>query len=474
MNKIRQFTAFLSNRRNIINKVVPWFLMGYFIINCLPYLFARVPSLNNLFSNSTFSYVLRFGALGLFCIYGLVLMIVNKCKINRWLIIVLAILTLLSFISNFSSPDNVVSYSMYFTGKIQLSEWRIGVYDKLLDAARFSAGCLSFYFLYSAYPSAFKKKEQFTYVVLPAIIIAAIGVLYTLTAELRTFIAVINNQTSPEAVRSIFHSKNAFGIFLFEGAAAAIYIFFTDRRLPFRLTIILLPVFLIISYLINCKLAAVCILILLLLTIVYSVIYYFNKRRWVSITILGVVALFSIFIILIFSINSFHSSGFLATIYNKIIDAFKNFNISSFIGRTVEWTMVPRMTNGIFMWIGFAGSVGYSVIYSYTGMNGSNTNPVSDLHNAYVDFYAYHGIIGCLALLVIYGVIGYYIYKLFKRSKNQALLIIVLFFVSILFGMAETYTLFVSISANTFVLNFLLVVPLLFYLNNQEVNNNEI
>ena len=54
--------------------------------------------------------------------------------------------------------------------------------------------------------------------------------------------------------------------------------------------------------------------------------------------------------------------------------------------------------------------------------------------------------------------------KLFKKNKSLSLMIAIILFVSILFGMAETYRLFLSMSANTFALNFMIMGLLLFEL----------
>ena len=462
MNRVN---AYLRKNKTTINSMVPWLLMVYFIINCLPYLFSRNYILNSIFSNSIASYVLRFGFLFVLCFYGLILILVNNLKLKYPLIVVLSVLIILSFISNFTSPDNIISYSMMFAGKVKKYEWKLGVYDKLLDSFRFTAGCVLFFFLSTVFPYSFKKKEEFSYVIVPAIIIGFVGIMYTYSVELRVLIAVIKNEASPESVRSIFHSKNAYGIFLFEGAAASTYIFFTDKRWFLRICIVLLPVFFVTAYFINCRLAAVCILVLFILSIAYTIIFYFKRKPIISFALLGIVLLASLLIVLVFSIDSLHSTGILSSLYNNVISLFTNFNISSFIGRVGEWGIVPNITNGIYRWIGFSGAVGYSVVYAYTSLNGEAFMPVSDLHNAFVDFYAYHGIIGCSLLGLIYFGIIYLLYRLYRVNKLQAVLISLLFFVSILFGMAETYTLFLSISANTFVLNFLLVVPCVFFLN---------
>ena len=324
-----------------------------------------------------------------------------------------------------------------------------------------------FLFLFCAYPYTFKDRNQFTYVVLPAVVIATIGVLYSLVFERNTISTVLNGG-NPELIKSIFHSKNAYGIFLFNGSAVATFIFFADSRRWTKFIAIVLPVFLVMSFIINCKLAAICILVLLILSYAYAIFRYFKTRSYISYILLGLALVVSLGIVLLFTVPSLHNDGFLAKVYDKIISSITDINISSFIGRTDEWAMVPRMTNGIYRFIGFGTASGYQLITAYTSINAATSRGVYDLHNAYVDFYAYHGIIGCLLLVFLYAYIVYLIYKLFRNNKSMALLVSMIFFVSILFGMAETYRLFLSMSANTFALNIMILCVLLFELKDDE------
>ena len=450
-----------------INNFSPFFLMIYFIIICSPYLFAWNPLLNSFFTHSQAFNIIRLFAIGVYAFYGLLIMITNKIRINWLLVVGMLTLLLLMIINSLVSPSSITYYSFYFTGKIAISNINVGAYSHMLHIARFFGDLLSLFFMFCAYPYAFKERKQFTYVTLPVVAIATIGVLYSLLFE-RNNISVVINGGNPELVKSIFHSKNAYGIFLFNGAAATTFVFFADSRRWTKFLAILLPIFLIMSFIINCKLAAICILILLILSYAYAVFRYFRTRPYISYTLLAISIVLSLGILLIFVIPSLHSSGFLAKIYDKVISSLSDFDIRSFLGRMDEWAMVPRMTNGIYRWIGFGTATGYQLITAYTSINGATSSGVYDLHNAYVDFYAYHGIIGCIILGLLYIYIGYLIYKLFRKNKSMALLVSMIFFVSILFGMAETYRLFLSMSANTFALNVMILGVLLFELKDDE------
>lgn len=467
MGKIKQLFGYIEEHKDGIDKITPWFLMTYFIFICFPYIFARINVLNNIFTNSTIAFILRFGFLLLYTIYGITIMISHKLKINWVVIIGLLSLFIIFIVSTLVSPDTITCYSFYFTGKISINETTLGTYIKLVHVVRFGGDLIFFFFLFCAYPYSLKSRNQFTYVVIPAVVIATIGVFYSLLFE-RGNLSTVLNGGNPELVHSIFHSKNAYGIFLFNGAIAITFIFFVDSRRWLKLLGLLIPVFLIMSFIINCKLAAACITLLLILTYAYSVYRYFKRRRYVSFILLGIALAISLGFVLLFTVPAVREIGLLSRIYDKIIDSLSSINISSFIGRTEEWAMVPCMTKGIYRWIGFSTPVGYELIISYTSINGSTSKGVYDLHNAYVDFYAYHGIFGCILLGLLYVYIGYLIYKLYKKDRTMALLVSMIFAVSILFGMAETYRLFLSMSANTFALNFLILGVLLFELKDDE------
>ena len=393
-------------------------------------------------------------------------MISNKLRVN-WVVVIGCVLLLIMFtVTTFVSPDTIVYYSFFFTGKIGINEIVLGVYVKFVHIARFVGDLSFFFFLFCSYPFSFKTKNQLTYVIFPAVLLTLIGVTYTFLFE-RNQISVVMNGGNPELIRSIFHSKNAYGIFLFNGSVGITFIFFSDSRKKFKLMGLLLPIFLVVSFIINCKLAAVCILALLLLAYVYSIFRYFKTRPLISFILLGAAIVFSIAVTILFTVPQLRSIDFISKLYSKLVDSISNIDISSFIGRTEEWAMVNRMATGIYKWIGFSTPAGYQLVTSYTSINAATSTGVYDLHNAYVDFYAYHGIIGCTLLGLLYAYIGYLIYLLFKKDKRMSILISIIFFVSILFGMAETYRLFLSASANTFSLNIIILGTLLFELKDK-------
>ena len=111
--------------------------------------------------------------------------------------------------------------------------------------------------------------------------------------------------------------------------------------------------------------------------------------------------------------------------------------------------------------------VGNLYIQRVTAINGATSYGIGDLHNAYVDLYAYHGIVGCILVGLLYIYLFYKLFKLFRFNKMIAFLIVIIFFVSILFGMAETYTLFISMSANTFSLSFIIIATIIFELKGE-------
>lgn len=463
MNKIMKLFDFLKSHKEGIDRVSPWFLMTYFIFNSFPYIFARIPAINSIFTNSLIAFLIRFGFLLLYAILGIAIMICHRIKIN-WIVLVgLLFLFVLFVVTIFISPNTITYYSFYFTGKISINDITLGTYTKLVHIARFWGDIVVFFFLVFSYPHSLKNRNQITYIIMPAVVIATIGVFYTFIFERNNLFSIISGG-STESINSIFHSKNAYGIFLFNGAAAITFIFFADSRKWFKILGLLQPVFLIMSFLIDCKLAAVCITLLFILTYVYSIFRYFKTRPYISFSLLGIALIASLSLVLLFTVPSLRNNEIISKIYTKIVESLSNINISSFIGRTGEWAMVPRMTNGIYMWIGFSTPAGYQLITSYTSINASASLSVYDLHNAYVDFYAYHGIIGCLLLGLFYIYICYLIIKLYKKNKTMSLLVAVVLISSILYGMAETYRLFLSMSANTFALNIMIIVTLQFEL----------
>ena len=447
---------FLRDNREKVNQIAYIFLIVYFCLISCPYIFARIPALNSIFTNSLTANVLRLLHIAHFAVIGAVVMIANKRDTKIWLIACCAILFVVFVIVNLFAPDQVVSYSLYFTAKVQVKATVIDFYSKIIHIARFAGDLTVFYFLFSAFPAAIHERKKVTNVVLPAFAIATIGVVYTLIFE-RSQISYVLNGGSAEVLKSIFHSKNAYGIFLFNGSVVCVFAFFADPRRWTKFLVLLLPVFWIMSFLINCKLAFVCIFVLGLASYTFMIVRFFKQRIWVSITLLSIVVLLAGGLLLFFSVPQLHESGFAKSLYDVITNSVSNLDIGSFLGRTSEWSIVPQMVRGIYVITGFSSPVGYQVILAHTSVNGAIATNLYDLHNAYIDFYAYHGILGAVFYLVILALVVISIVKVLGANRRIGVLLAIILFVSLLFGMAETYTLFVSMSANTFALSFILL-----------------
>ena len=456
-NMIKNVFGWLESRKDLFNKIMPYFLMVYFFLISCPYIFAPWPFLNNIFSNSNTALVLRALFLLLYALFALILLIANKMHLDMKWLLVCVILFILFVLSAILVPKQLGGYSFYFTGKVQYKSTTIGVMSILTHIARFGGDLLCFYFLFTVYARLFQNKNQFTWIIFPCILIALFGCCYAVVFQRDIIRGIISDGLSPEHLTANFHSKNEFGIFLFGGSIAIIYIFFTNTHWGFKFLALLLPVFIAFAFLSNCKLAAICILLLIIFGYIYYIVVCWKTKLKISITLISIALILIVGLILICNVDALKNIPVVGKFFEAISNIFKNFKFNSLFGRASEWGIVPLFVNGIYTFIGFCPAVGYEYIMLTTSINGAATIPVYDLHNAYLDFYAYHGIVGLVALVIVYVYLFSLIAKIGKHNKLSAFLIGGITVCGMLFGMAETYTMFISMSANTFVLNILIV-----------------
>ena len=385
-------------------------------------------------------------------------------------IIGLVILIILSIINQYVTPSKITGYSLYFTGRVGFRSVEVGYYQRNLEIVRFISNCLFLYFLLTAYPYSLKSRKDFRFVLLPVIFISIIAVIYTISIEGNTFSDVILGKVDT-TIRSIFHSKNEYGMFLFEASTAIIFLFYFDPNKKFRWFIFLVPLYFIFSLLIQCKSSFICIGILLFFSFAYSIVRLHFTRPTLSYVCLGIMVLMSLLSILFLSIDSLHSSGQLKRLYDFILDFFSSFSFRSMEERKMIWGLVPIITSGIYILIGFSSAVGGHAITILTSTEGEISTGVFSLHNAYIDFYAYHGIIGIIFLLALYIYVAYNIYKAFKVDKWIIELIVLIFISAIFFSNVENYMLFISMSANTFTLSMIVLAAPLYLNKKGEITN---
>ena len=286
-----RLSSYLENNKEKINKITPFVLLVYVSFVSFPYIFARIEVLDNIFSSSLTSYVIRGILISLYSLFGIALIIANKYKWKPHWLIMLSVLIILSIVNQYVSPSVVKGYTLYFTGRVQYKTVIVGNYQRNLEIIRFIGNCLFLYFMLTAYPFSLKERKNFRLIFIPTIVISLFAIIYTISIEGEAFSNVILNKEGSDAIRSIFHSKNEYGIFLFEASAAITFLFYFDENKKVRWLIILVPIYLVIALLINCKAALLAIGLMLFLFYLYSSLRLYNRHQKLSIGLLLLLSL---------------------------------------------------------------------------------------------------------------------------------------------------------------------------------------
>lgn len=446
-----KFFNFFENRKEGINKFLIFFLTSYFILITAPYIFARVPALDSFFTTSPTNIVYRSLTTIYFVIYLLFVAFANKIKINWPITIVGITLLLLYIVSSAASPK---FYDI--NGTI----YNISATSYAVSYFRFAADVICFAMLIMFIPPILKDVKHIYPIVYILVAILVIACIYSFITEWDNIKALMDGKDEyAYPVKSLFHSKNAFGLFLFVASLGATFVIYTSKEIKYILILFLpLLLFVIMTALIGCKTALISNLILLLSMFAYAIYLVFKEDKKIGIVFISIFSALLLLFILYMAIPSFHS-GSLSWLYDVVCRFFNRMSYYFDI-RVNIWSNVNNVVYDGYMVCG----VSDANMAAYLGA----TQGLADFHSAYVSFYVSHGILGTAIYAGIFGWIIYLIVKLFKKDKVNAILIAIFLICSAFMAVPETYTLFLGISSYAFVINLIIVVYLLYSLKSKQ------
>src|SRR5574344_496188 len=367
------------------------------------------------------------------------------------------ILLLLYLVSILFAPKSMSYVTVGNTMQLTETTFYVGWYSYITFFAAFFVDCLVFWLIVSFFPSVIKNKNQIIISLLPVIAIMIISCLFSYGYEFSKYLSLISGGSQYSiSIQSFFHSKNAFGLFLFIGSVACTFVIFMTKKLRYKWFFVPLIMFGITSLLIECRTAFLCIVILILGICIYLLVKDFKTHVKRNTIILSIVFGFGMIFALFMVVPTFHS-GSLENVYNFFTKVFISIGSSTFSARSNTWALVLRVVSGPFI------AIGYNETNSIYEMNiisiiENGNSSISDFHSGYVSWYAAHGIIGSLIYLAIIGWIVYKIIRIIKKDLSSGLLLLVIMISCLIFMIPETYTMFVSISAYSFIINIILVI----------------
>lgn len=450
MNKCLDY---LAKYKEKINKFLVIFLASYMALLILPYIFGRVEAINDFFSGGWSKAIYRLFVMSYAFIYLALVGLSNRIKVKWYYLVGAGALLLILLISSIFSPKDI--YKLDGTLGTHISPW-----EYIYNFIHFFISVSLFVFIISFIHPIMDSIKVFNVALLILIGVTTFAVLLSFFLEGEELLILIKGgDAHAKDVRSIFQNKNTFGLFLFLSSIASAFLIIANSdntKFISLYLILLLNTFL--ATIIGCRTAFICSIVLVFYLFVYSLIImrkYSKKAFVIASSIIGaIILLFTLYM----AIPALHQEG-MDSLYNIVVYSFLRLD-DAFDQREYIWSQVPSIMQGIYIPFGANFSNSAYLLVSYT-------HHFRDYHSAYVAWFVQMGVLGTIIYASLFGYIFYQIYRVIRKNLEQGLLVLVIFLTSILYGIPETHTLFISTSLFTFVTNLVIVVYLQYLLKEE-------
>ena len=454
-------------RKDKVNSFSIIVILLYYYIGLLSYITTPIRPIYHLFtSSSSVAVLLRALMTALVCLYSLLVVIVNREKIQwKWAVIFIYIL-LFTLISTAISPQTYnyiyISNSNYQTIYwVQASSGFKRLFTMYLSSV--SDFALAFCFLFIL-PLVVNNKKQIMILTLPIVIIGLLECVYSIIVERGEYIKLLN-YTNPEYggyninIGASFGNKQDWGAFATVSFISALMSFFLIDSKNWKYK--LFKAFLIISSLILfvfsvaslCKTAIMSEIFSYIFIAVYLIYYFFKKNKIVFAIYLFLLLFIVISLVAFYTIPSLHSNGILDKIYKITYNfIFGRLNEGTIFGRTSIWLRFVEnlRTYNLFFGLSKGGVSTYSQVVTIEGQ--------SSIHNGFAYFFGSYGLLGFSIYTILLVIVVRRIFRLFKYHKPLFFITLASFTAALVFSLAESEVLIISGSNPIFVFNILVCV----------------
>jgi len=436
-----------------VNAFMPYFLASYFLLIVLPYSFALVPVINAFFTGLFTKIAFRAFTCLYFLSYSFLLMKANRSRVNMPWLVILSLLICFYLIAWITVPTSYSYYTTTFERGFTFHWIELGQLYIFISLATFVLECIVFLCLISFFPGAIKSRKSVIIPLLVVVLFALFGCFFSYIKEGSSYLSILKGlEVDKNAIHSIYHSKNAFGIFLFLGCFSTLFLAWYVRKQKWIFFIVSL-VFVITAGVVKCYTAFIPALVMVIALLIVLLFKLRKNHRilfvsFCSILCVGVVVLF----VMIYTPAVRDHSKILTSLYLNL----QSIGTGEVLSRTKLWDYCLSLIRGPFVLIGETDVVATDQLTMIEQM--SNDATFNDFHSAFVSFYSGYGLAGLIVYLGIHAYALKGIHFVRKRNSDLWLAILVLFFGAVLFSMPETYTLFVNMSAAVFPINLVLLV----------------
>lgn len=447
-----------------INKLSIVVILLYYYIGLLSYITVPIRPIYNLFiSSSSFSIVVRACLTALVCFYSLLVIIVNREKMQwKWLIIFVYVL-LFTLLSTALSPQN---YTYIYVTKlyniVHKAEIAPGLSRILiLYLSSISDFALAFCFLFIL-PLVINDKKQLFILLIPVIVIAVFECIYSLVFEKEEYIKLIKTFNDGYGgyqinIGATFGNKQDWGAFISTAFGACFFVFLCIKEkkasnIFFKIVLLFLSfVFLVFTAASLCKTAIISELIIFSFFVVFLLIKAKRDNKILFIVLTTIFMLLILLFILFLSLEQLRTNHYLELLYNLLNKYFfEKVSINTIWGRTSIWykTIENLRTYNLFFGLSKAGVNAFSKTVIIEGQN--------TLHNGFAYFMLSYGIFGFVVYLLLFATVIRRVSKIYKIDFGLSLCLFGFMGCAIIFSLAESEVLIVSGSNPIFIFNILL------------------
>ena len=450
--------AFLRENKLVINKVYFVSIIVYFFLVFLPNITTRTP-FAAFFNAGITKVIYRIVIALLFGFVSFAAFFANKVKINKILIFsLLGFFVFLIFASlfNLSPVTSTPYYNNYHEKVIVIGT--IGVIDLLSYYGNLLFSYIFCFALFTCIPLILVEKDRFLILIDSFIIIMIVLCLLSYILDFRLYISALRfnyNQYGSKDISSLFPSKNSFGVFLFQGVAAALIAFHYRQQAKYRFIYIIVSILFSLTLVFTlCKDA---IFALFVFTTIYLV-YFLGKQSkkikdYVAIGVFGIfVLLILILVILIACQKSLGSNSSFKKIYYFLGANPVSGSDNALLGRLEMIAVFHLGISGFHYVLGYGHAFEtHAYIWSLTYRGAGNGN----LHNSFLYMYGTGGLFYMLFYIGLIAYMGFLIFKTRKDDKKVFYLLFALLIAHTFYSFFESSILFLSGSSATTLLSIL-------------------
>lgn len=452
MDKNRSVFSYIREKvpKAFLCNAFPYIIICYFVLLLTAYVFKPIPVLYDFFGRQSVSLVIRLIASLAFVVYGFLVLVVYRIKLNKIYcftslgLVFLLVLSLLVSPRVYSSILNNGTYAYYTFVK-----YTIGIIDLL---SGFSSCIIDLIFglmflLVLPYVASKESAKPFVYLIFVFVIFECF---FSIIYDFNKYREVFSGNTKVSGydinIAGSFNSKNQFGPFLIMGFCAGFLLLFWYKHKLVWKALISTGIILIgiISILSLCKTALVSMLVFCIPMLAYLYLYCKKRHKEKTYFIVLGIAIFAL-VILIILLNFFGNVPFLSLISKGFNVIFGDAFVKGLNTRFTAWAFSISTLGNYHAILGYPKGTLQYVLKIGTG--GFVIYP----HNGFIQQLLCFGIFGLFLLFFSF-------YLLFKRfsyikEKSDKYLLISLFASILIFMFTETEIILLSASLLTFFFN---------------------